>query len=580
MTQPIHVLEKPLTVIDLFAGAGGFSCGLEQTSLYKVVLAVEAHPDYQQTFRANHPAVPVLGDILDVIREENLTDLCADLERKHGRIDVVIGGPPCQGFSKANRQRNTLISTNNMLVMAYVKFVDRINPRAFVMENVADMPRYSFFLSGTPQEQAAIMASGVPLKDELVAIGNAAGVATDILEYLNGHLEQGKMKSMACSEFIERVYPHLRTLFNYVKRKRSKETLRFVAQRGTFFSRTNREVKGDPSILPECVRSTVTELLDELSTAGNGDHELDLGIVQRGTEIVSILARANELAQNGTWVGRYQSDLAGNVLTHLRSYNLADYLVRHFERKGYDIASGALEATGFGVPQKRERVFFIGVKAEEKVQPVRLPIPIRPEQTYCVQDAIADLAGIEPGVDTTSGVYTVPPDTSRPPLAEFLHGGHGRVYNHIRTATTNLAQERYKALEPGQNFHNLPSGLTKTYSEPSRTQRNIYLRLRYDLPSPTVTNVRKAMWIHPQTPRAISVREAARLQTFPDHYVFWGHKDHQYQQVGNAVPPLLARAIGEVVAQQLGKRPVVSLRDVLASYPPLSVGDTNRTKQN
>ena len=55
------------------------------------------------------------------------------------------------------------------------------------------------------------------------------------------------------------------------------------------------------------------------------------------------------------------------------------------------------------------------------------------------------------------------------------------------------------------------------------------------------------MWIHPTLDRAISVREAARLQTFPDSFVFCGSKDKQYQQVGNAVPPLLAGAIAEVI---------------------------------
>lgn len=576
MTQPIDELGKPLTVVDLFAGAGGFSCGLEQTGLFEVVLAVEAHPNYQKTYKTNHQGVTVLGDILEVINEENLTRLSTDLTQKYGRVDVVIGGPPCQGFSKANRQRNTLISTNNMLVMAYVKFVDRIQPRAFVMENVADMPRYSFFLSGDIQEQEAIKASGVTLKDEVVVIGNAAGIPA-LVDYLNAHVDQGSMKRMVCSDLVRRVYPPLRTLLNYVKRKKSKETLRFLFQRGPFFGRIRRELSDDSSVLPQCVHSSITALLDELLGAGNGDRQLNLDMVHRGISIVSTLARANELTQNGTWVCRYHSDFAGNVLAELKSYNLADYVIRHFERKGYHVASGALEATGFGVPQRRERVFFIGVKADENKEPVRLPSPLRRDAVYCVKDAIADLAGIEPGIDVKSGVYSLPSNTSHPPLARFLHQDNGTIYNHIRTATTSLAQERYEALQPGQNFHSLPSGLTKTYSDPSRTQRNIYLRLRYDQPSPTVTNVRKAMWIHPQTPRAISVREAARLQTFPDHYVFCGHKNDQYQQVGNAVPPLLARAIGEVVAQQLGKQPITSLRDVLTRYPPLSMVVSNQT---
>ena len=64
-------------------------------------------------------------------------------------------------------------------------------------------------------------------------------------------------------------------------------------------------------------------------------------------------------------------------------------------------------------------------------------------------------------------------------------------------------------------------------------------------------NVRKSMWIHPTIDRAISVREAARLQSFPDCFVFKGTKDAQYQQVGNAVPPLMAKGIAETVLKYL-----------------------------
>ena len=120
------------------------------------------------------------------------------------------------------------------------------------------------------------------------------------------------------------------------------------------------------------------------------------------------------------------------------------------------------------------------------------------------------------------------------------------------TRTTDVAMERFKALQQGENFHALdPKLKTNTYTDASRTQKTIYLRLDYSQPSGTVVNVRKSMWIHPVKDRAISVREAARLQTFPDNFVFTGTKDKQYQQVGNAVPPILAKAIAEKLASQL-----------------------------
>lgn len=124
--------------------------------------------------------------------------------------------------------------------------------------------------------------------------------------------------------------------------------------------------------------------------------------------------------------------------------------------------------------------------------------------------------------------------------------------NHIITKTTDIAMERFKAIKQGQNFHSLDDSLkTNTYTDVSRTQNTIYLRLNYNEPSGTVVNVRKSMWIHPVLDRAISVREAARLQTFPDSFVFCGSKDKQYQQVGNAVPPIMAKAIAERLAETL-----------------------------
>ncbi|MCR5729237.1 MAG: DNA cytosine methyltransferase [Ruminococcus sp.] len=130
-----------------------------------------------------------------------------------------------------------------------------------------------------------------------------------------------------------------------------------------------------------------------------------------------------------------------------------------------------------------------------------------------------------------------------------------RLYNHIITQTRAVAKARFEALSQGENFHSLAAALKEnTYTDVSRTQNTIYQRLNYEKPSGTVLNVRKSMWIHPTINRAVSVREAARLQTFPDSFVFCGTKDSQYQQVGNAVPPILAKAIAEHLALYLDKK--------------------------
>jgi DNA (cytosine-5)-methyltransferase 1 len=114
------------------------------------------------------------------------------------------------------------------------------------------------------------------------------------------------------------------------------------------------------------------------------------------------------------------------------------------------------------------------------------------------------------------------------------------------------ALKRFAVLAEGQNFHDLKTEMKNdTYTDVTRTQNTIYLRLKYREPSGTVINIRKSMWIHPTINRALSIREAARLQTFPDSFVFVGTKDEQYQQVGNAVPPMLANAIAKKTLELL-----------------------------
>ena len=93
------------SVIDLFAGAGGLSLGFRQTNEFNIVLAVENNKNAQLTYHRNHPNTVLKDDVNELVY--------ADILAEYGQIDVVIGGPPCQGFSSANRQKSATISLNN-----------------------------------------------------------------------------------------------------------------------------------------------------------------------------------------------------------------------------------------------------------------------------------------------------------------------------------------------------------------------------------------------------------------------------------------------------------------------------------
>ena len=120
-------------VIDLFAGAGGLSYGFLQTGKFQVIAAAEISKNARATYKANI-ADNVPGFVfIDNVVDYNFSKLNTEL---HG-IDIVIGGPPCQGFSNANRQKNHLISMNNSLVKEFFRAIKEIRPIAFVMENVS-----------------------------------------------------------------------------------------------------------------------------------------------------------------------------------------------------------------------------------------------------------------------------------------------------------------------------------------------------------------------------------------------------------------------------------------------------------
>lgn len=233
-----------------------------------------------------------------------------------------------------------------------------------------------------------------------------------------------------------------------------------------------------------------------------------------------------------------------------------DYLQRILESddNGYVIKADVLCAADYGAPQKRMRFVVIGVKRCISTK-VALPKGIYDEDEYLtVRDAISDLEGIEPfiALEEDNGI-PVMPHVANSELGRELRDSTV-LFNHITTNTTETAMQRFMALKQGENFHALDERLkSNTYTDSSRTQNTIYLRLNYDEPSGTVVNVRKSMWIHPTKNRAVSVREAARLQTFPDSFVFCGTKDKQYQQVGNAVPPIMAKAIAVKLASILDR---------------------------
>lgn len=267
-----------------------------------------------------------------------------------------------------------------------------------------------------------------------------------------------------------------------------------------------------------------------------------------------MLGKIKEIYDNELVVDEWRLD--DGLTAVIRSYAVFDYLkaILGSVPNDYSINASVLCAADYGAPQKRRRFVVMGIK-RTITQEVKMPKGrFAPNNYRTVRDAIQDIQDVPVVTEIIDDVGTELRDiTEISELGAELRDCYS-LKNHMITKTTDIAMQRFKKIKQGQNFHSLDEDLkTNTYTDVSRTQNTIYLRLNYNEPSGTVVNVRKSMWIHPELDRAISVREAARLQTFPDSFVFCGTKDKQYQQVGNAVPPIMAKAIAKKLASQLNK---------------------------
>lgn len=531
----------PYSVVDLFAGAGGLSLGFMQTGKYDIKVAFEREPHMQATYHRNHPNVELQGDVC-------AADY-ADIQERYGAIDVVIGGPPCQGFSNANRQKNHAISQNNMLVKQYIRAIRELRPKAFVMENVSMLRSdvHRFYMEETDLD--IVKEYKIPDPNTPLHLLDTEFVFDGALELVkNLDLIQERLWPEDDYHELNVVYKGAKNLSKMEKSLgKHQDALLRIAQPYVEAEEDNH--------ITQVSKTAFQAILDYF--AGTVKAEDLHALIEPAIMIQRMLSKAKEIYDNNIHVDSYEYTEDG-LVANIRSFAVFDYLksILTSGEDGYAINSGVLCAADFGAPQKRNRFVVMGIKKSIS-DVVFLPSrKIKDGRYKTVHDAIFDLEDVIP-------VYNLADDTDGIPLehkeelssvAQQLRDSD-ILKNHIITKTTDVAMKRFKALGQGENFHSLKDALkTNTYTDVKRTQNTIYLRLNYNEPSGTVLNVRKSMWIHPTKDRAISIREAARLQTFPDSFVFCGSKDKQYQQVGNAVPPFMARAIAKQLAVTLGKK--------------------------
>lgn len=533
-------MEK-YTVVDLFAGAGGLSYGFLQTGRFRIVAAAEINKNAQATYKANiADTVPGFVFIENVVGY-NFSKLSEEL----GGIDIVIGGPPCQGFSNANRQKNHLISMNNSLVKEYFRAIKEIRPIAFVMENVSMLrsDTHRFYESYKDNAEIdALIENGccVPkrLDSVLVASGRFEGIDYSQIETLNVDALRLPGDLSHLLSVLNKNKNNPRRLPNYLT-KHSKE---IVAQIDAYIAQIDT---------PNVAQQEAFRCLHIVRNAVDTNNiKICVDELDSIVKLQKMLSTVCEIKQNEL-IGTYRTTETGDLYFDVHSYSVIDY-INAILGDEYIQDGCTVNAEWYGVPQERRRYIVIGVR-KDIFKKEKLSMPVAPENItlLTVGDAISDLQRYEVCYEPKHAEIPYHGDDTPSDYARCMRADSTGVNNHITTKTSDVALKRFQAIQQGKNFHSLDTSLKDTYSKPERTQNTIYLRLDPTKPSGTVVNVRKSMWIHPELDRAITVREAARLQSFPDRFVFVGSKDSQYQQVGNAVPPLLAEGIANKVLDNL-----------------------------
>lgn len=246
-----------------------------------------------------------------------------------------------------------------------------------------------------------------------------------------------------------------------------------------------------------------------------------------------------------------------------------------FIELGYTIRIDKIYAHEYGVPQRRKRVFVIG---NNLGFPYKSPLPINvatgrifKNSSLTLGDALINLplpSNMRDGETSYSKI-------SKNELFNYYHSDNNTITDHFFVPINGMQLKRIKALKEGQTMKDLPEDLQHE-SFKRRANRRVMdgtptekrggapfglKRLFANQPSLTITSAATREFIHPTEDRTLTIRECARLQTFPDDFIFKGNQNQRIQQIGNAIPPLLAQKFAKYIKEEYGFEKMVKKHD-------------------
>lgn len=610
--------KRPITFVDLFAGAGGISEGFLQAytedKYYKFILASDINSNCELTHKVRYNYQ--LGLDMKFVREDIMSDsfLTHLLNKIDDQdIDVVTGGPSCQSFSLSGRRKK--YDKRDNLFLHYLKVIKALRPKYFVMENVAGIltKDHGKFKDAVMNEIRSIIDDvEIPHMIEYIQ-GLLLRTKSDFVKScyvakINMELADERREDRYRDEFfslIDKQYKDLTKQIEYQKSKsdvnvntirhglnllkRSKERESIV----NAIIQEKTEAYIDNDIFVEPMNDFISFMDDDTIIKNINDafgniedfeeYQEQVADIQEMIGLYSLtldecLLSLREYAQNDNTEAEFDT-----LLSNIRLYRIEDPIV--------------VNSSNYGVPQSRDRVLFIGCRKDQALI-TEIPATINENEKVCIYEAISDLDFIGNGEE-------IQEYNNAEPIQEYEHlqrmrrvdgaidnDGHlysewsrtGRLthrfeleekpfyvkneielnqgnisqgnelYNHQTSRQTPDVMERLNTIVRYGEYNDACKQELKERGLMSN-KRN-YTVLNPAGQSPTVVTMPDD-FIHYSAHRCMTVREMARLQSFDDNFVFQGKRTTggemrkvdipQYTLVGNAVPPLMARAIGNVI---------------------------------
>lgn len=616
--------RRPVTFVDLFAGAGGFSEGFLQayteSKYYRFVLASDINENCELTHRVRYNEQLGLDTKFiteDITSPSFLTKLREELAGID--VDVVTGGPCCQSFSLSGRRKR--FDKRDGLFNHYLDVIRALRPKYFVMENVKGLltKDKGRFKDEILREMRSII--------DVNEVGSFLGFAERTLKRsLSSFLAESvilklqiettsddKKANVFKNQLFDLIDSQLRKITRQIDYRTSKSDVYINSIRHGLFLLRHNERRNEISwaVIEEKTASNIDNdlFVDKFNEfiASISDDSITQNIIDSVDKVgdLKVVEKEAEEFKKAVRLYSFSLDECFDIIGDLsaKNGNSTEYDRIMQRLRLYNVEQMVLLSSDYGVPQNRERVVFIGSRSDQKVIK-KIPATVNKADRVTVYEAISDLDFIRNGEVCTEYKEVKPNPTydnlvRRRKVDGQLSDEYGsRTYaewskegrlGHRFTFDSNPFYVKDKEdlqtrmnLEVSELFNHQTSSQNETvkrrltvigecggYTEQCKTRlkelglesnKRNYFVLKADGQSPTVVTMPDD-FIHYSGYRAMTVREMARLQSFDDSFVFQGKRQTggdkrkseipQYTLVGNAVPPLMSRAIGNEILKNI-----------------------------